>query len=210
MFVGKADAFAERRLSAVVYFFYFCSPAECMDTKPDRLTKRTLSEMITTEMEISACNFADPTHRQAIGELINVYIADEMGGGTRLSDRQRLRLVDGLQKCPQAIVLLAGRGGVWCGLLVAFENFSTFAVQPMINIHDLIVRKEYRGQGVGRELMNALVVEAESRKCSRITLEVRQDNLAAQGLYKDLGFGDTVPPMFYWRKELLPQKSPEI
>ncbi|MDR2469389.1 MAG: GNAT family N-acetyltransferase [Tannerella sp.] len=166
--------------------------------------------MITTEMETVTCNFADPAHRQAIGDLINTYIADDMGGGTRLSGQQQLCLADSLQKRPQTIVLLAGCGGVWCGLLVAFENFSTFAVQPMINIHDLVVRKEYRRQGVGQRLMNALVVEAERRKCSRITLEVRQDNLAAQRLYKAMGFDDTEPPMFYWRKEMNTQNSPVI
>jgi ribosomal protein S18 acetylase RimI-like enzyme len=97
-------------------------------------------------------------------------------------------------------VLLAVQQDVFCGLLVAFENFSTFTVQPMINIHDVIVHSEFRGQGIGRQLMTALVAEAGQRQCSRVTLEVRQDNQSAQKLYRSLGFTDTEPPMFYWRK----------
>ncbi|GAB6013022.1 GNAT family N-acetyltransferase [Viscerimonas tarda] len=46
--------------------------------------------------------------------------------------------------------------GVYAGMLVAFENFSTFTVRPVINIHDLIVLKDYRSLGVGRSLMEAI------------------------------------------------------
>ncbi|MDR2139535.1 MAG: GNAT family N-acetyltransferase [Tannerella sp.] len=158
--------------------------------------------MTTAETCITACDYTRKTHRQALAEIINAYIEDEMGGGETLSEDGQLRLSEGLQACPGAIVLLAGQAGVYCGLLTAFEHFSTFTAQPMINIHDLIVLKAYRGQGIGRQLMNALIAEAENRHCSRVTLEVRQDNLAAQRLYRKLGFGDTDPPMFYWRKYL--------
>jgi GNAT superfamily N-acetyltransferase len=158
--------------------------------------------MIITETKITACDYSDPEHLQAVADLINAYIRDEMGGGEPLSKFRQLHLADGLQHHPTSIVLLAETKGIYCGLLVAFENFSTFSVQPMINIHDLIVLKEFRGQGIGRQLMDAVVAEAGNRKCSRITLEVRQDNVVAQRLYRELGFGDTEPPMFYWRKYL--------
>jgi GNAT superfamily N-acetyltransferase len=87
-------------------------------------------------------------------------------------------------------------------MLVAFENFSTFTVSPMINIHDVIVLKEYRGKNVGRSLLNAIINMAENRGCSRITLEVREDNRVAQHLYKSMGFDTPVPMMYYWRKNL--------
>jgi ribosomal protein S18 acetylase RimI-like enzyme len=97
---------------------------------------------------------------------------------------------------------LAEAGGTVCGLLVAFENFSTFTVRPMINIHDLIVLPGYRGKGIGRQLLEAAVAIGRERGCSRITLEVRKDNFSAQHLYQSLGFGETDPSMYYWRKEL--------
>ncbi|MDR2764644.1 MAG: GNAT family N-acetyltransferase [Tannerella sp.] len=154
------------------------------------------------ETGITACDYTNKAHRQAVADMINAYIEDEMGGGEILSKDRQLRLLDGLQGCSGAIVLLAEHANVYCGLLTAFEHFSTFTVQPMINIHDVIVLKAYRGKGIGRQLMNAVIAEAEKRLCSRLTLEVRQDNLVAQHLYRELGFHDTDPPMFYWRKYL--------
>jgi ribosomal protein S18 acetylase RimI-like enzyme len=72
----------------------------------------------------------------------------------------------------------------------------------MINIHDIVVLKEYRGSGVGRMLMDAIDNEAKKRGCVRITLEVREDNVIAQNLYKNMDFKETNPKMLYWRKEL--------
>jgi GNAT superfamily N-acetyltransferase len=158
--------------------------------------------MTTNDTVIKACDYSNPEHLEAIATLINAYIQDDMGGGTPLSPPQKLRLIDGLNKHPAAIVLLAQTGGVYTGLLVAFENFSTFTAQPMINIHDLIVLKECRGKGAGRRLMEAVISIAKEKKCSRVTLEVRKDNVPAQYLYKSLGFKETEPGMFYWRKSL--------
>jgi ribosomal protein S18 acetylase RimI-like enzyme len=156
--------------------------------------------MIT--IDITACDYSNARHLQAIVSLINAYIEDEMGGGSPLSVREQFRLIDGLDSHPKSVVFLAEINRVFAGLLIAFENFSTFSASPMINIHDLIVRKEYRRQGIGRQLMNAVVDEARKRNCSRITLEVRKDNLLAQKLYQSLGFDATKPEMFYWRKYL--------
>jgi ribosomal protein S18 acetylase RimI-like enzyme len=153
-------------------------------------------------VNVSACNYSNPEHQQAIVSLINAYIDDEMGGGNPLSEQEQIRLVEGLNNHPKSIVFLAETDGVFVGLLTAFENFSTFTVKPMINIHDVIVLKTYRGKGIGRQLMNALISEAENRGSSRLTLEVRKDNPTAQNLYKSLGFKDTDPSMFYWRKYL--------
>ncbi|MDR3193774.1 MAG: GNAT family N-acetyltransferase [Tannerella sp.] len=158
--------------------------------------------MIPTEINVTHCDYGDPSHLQAVATLINTYIRDEMGGGEPLSKSGRFRLVDGLQNSANAIVLLAMYRGSFCGLLVAFENFSTFTAQPMINIHDIFVPRSCRRKGAGRKLMNALIAEARERRCSRITLEVRHDNAAAQHLYRDMGFDDTNPPMYYWRKQL--------
>jgi ribosomal protein S18 acetylase RimI-like enzyme len=150
-----------------------------------------------------ACDYNNPAHLQAVRSLLNGYIEDEMGGGKPLSAEEQVELTDELSRRPTAVALLAGCGGVYCGLLVAFENYSTFTVRPMMNIHDVFVLKTYRGKGVGRRLMQAAVEEAKKRNCSRITLEVRQDNVVAQRLYRSVGFDETDPPMYYWRMGLI-------
>ena len=159
--------------------------------------------MKPVNINIIRCDYTNADHLNALGDLMNAYIADNMGGGEALSKLKQLRLVDGLNQHPTSIVLLAMWDDVFCGLLVAFENFSTFTVSPMINIHDLIVLPTYRGKGVGRLLLEAIIEIGNSKKCSRITLEVRNDNVAAQTLYEKMGFAEAEPSMYYWRKNLL-------
>lgn len=158
--------------------------------------------MTTSEVNIVKCDFCNPDHLKAIGLLMNGYITDEMGGGKPLNPIQQLRLIDGLNNHPTAIVLLAGTETEAIGILVAFQNFSTFTVRPMLNIHDLYVVPSYRNYGIGRALMESLEEIASEKKCSRITLEVRTDNPKAQSLYKSLGFAECSPSMLYWRKSL--------
>jgi ribosomal protein S18 acetylase RimI-like enzyme len=158
--------------------------------------------MKNPEISVHLCNYNDDDDSNAVGSLINAYIEDEMGGGEPLSRLQRLQLADALQQHPKSIVLLACIENLRCGILIAFENFSTFTIRPMINIHDLFVLQEYRGNNVGRTLLESAVTIAQQRGCSRITLEVREDNPIAQRLYKSIGFEATVPEMYYWRKYL--------
>ncbi len=110
--------------------------------------------------------------------------------------------MNGLNRHPTSIVLLARVDNTFCGMLIAFENFSTFTVQPMINIHDLIVLPQHRGKRIGRMLLEAIIEIGREKECSRVTLEVRHDNYIAQKLYKILGFEEADPSMFYWRKML--------
>lgn len=152
--------------------------------------------------EILDCCYANAEHLEAVAALLSAYIADEMGGGQPLTPQGKQQLVDGLSRHPAATVLLAKTGNTFSGMLVAFENFSTFTAKPMLNIHDLIVLKPHRGKGVGRLLMGAAIKKAEEKGCCRLTLEVRKDNAVAQNLYRDLGFAEASPPMHYWRKPL--------
>lgn len=57
-----------------------------------------------------------------------------------------------------------------------------------IDIHNLAVHPDHRRQGIGRSLLQAVVDEAKHERRSRITLEVRKSNAAAQRLYESAGF----------------------
>ena len=52
----------------------------------------------------------------------------------------------------------------------------------------IAVIPEFRGQGVAKEIMKAMIDCASSRGCERMMLEVRQSNVSAQELYKRFGF----------------------
>ncbi|MBN1596689.1 MAG: GNAT family N-acetyltransferase [Bacteroidales bacterium] len=154
-------------------------------------------------VKIVECNFNDTEQRKAIKDLMAHYMSDEMGGKQPMPSEEHLeQMVTGLEMNSVKLVLLAKKGKKYIGLSNCFINFGTFAAKPFINIHDIVVYKSERDSGVGRKLMEAILDKAKILDCSKITLEVRKDNLLAQHLYKSLGFGECHPVMHFWAKYL--------
>ena len=155
-------------------------------------------------IEFEFCDFENPMHLNALVELLNMYMADPMGDSPQLNKLQQLRLVDGLANHPSSFVLLEILDGVVVGLATCFINFSTFRVKPYLNIHDFFIHPDYRSKGLANSLLQELISISNERKYGKITLEVREDNHVAQGLYKSLGFEDCKPKMLFWTKKLTP------
>jgi len=85
-------------------------------------------------------------------------------------------------------VLLAYVDAAAVGIATCFVGFSTFAARPLVNIHDLAVLPEFRGQGIGRELLEAVERVARERGCVKVTLEVLEKNRRARSVYEAAGF----------------------
>lgn len=150
---------------------------------------------------IKECNFQDPDQRQAVIDLMNHYMASDMGGKLPpYSNETAHSVVAGLSSHPSKIVLLAKYNGEYVGLSNCFINFGTFAGKPFINIHDIVVLEKYRGAGIGRKMMESIETKAKELGCGKITLEVREDNTHAQQLYKSMGFNEGNPVMHFWSK----------
>lgn len=130
----------------------------------------------------------DSRHQAAILEMTRAYAQDPMGNGRDLAEDVRRALVPGLRAHPTTLVFLAFEGERAVGIVTTFVGFSTFAARPLVNIHDLHVRPEAQGQGVGRRLMDAVEAEARARGCCKLTLEVQENNPRARALYERLGF----------------------
>ncbi|MGE5676186.1 MAG: ribosomal protein S18-alanine N-acetyltransferase [Mycobacterium leprae] len=56
------------------------------------------------------------------------------------------------------------------------------------HITNIAVRPEYRGRGLGEQMMLELLGRATARGVTRVTLEVRVTNTPARRLYEKLGF----------------------
>ncbi|MGX5696469.1 ribosomal protein S18-alanine N-acetyltransferase [Agromyces soli] len=66
------------------------------------------------------------------------------------------------------------------------------------DIQTIAVDPAFRGAGLGRALMLALLAEARRRGAELVFLEVRADNPVARGLYASLGFAEIgVRPRYY-------------
>ena len=140
------------------------------------------------DLQVFRADYAHPVHARAVVELLDDYARDEAGGGEPLSDFARSRLVAELAARPTAFSVLAFDGEQPVGLVNCIEGFSTFACQPLVNVHDVAVRASHRGRGVGRRLLAQVEAIARERGACKLTLEVLSGNRAAIALYERTGF----------------------
>ena len=86
-----------------------------------------------------------------------------------------------------AEVLVAEHDGAPAGFALFFHNFSTFLGKPGIYLEDLYVKPEFRGAGIGKELLVRLARLAKRRECGRLEWWVLDWNEPSIGFYKRLG-----------------------
>lgn len=128
-----------------------------------------------------------------------------MGNGQVLSKEAQRNLVRGLKENRTTTAFLAFWDKEAVGVAICFTGFSTFVGRPLINIHDLAVKPNYRRQGVGKALLEYVELKAREFGCCRLTLEVREDNIPAQVIYRSFGFGNRRSDgisMQFWEKQL--------
>ncbi len=156
---------------------------------------------------IGIADLSLPSHADAIVHLLNEYAKDDMGGGAELPDLVKSNLVAELRKRPAAHVVLALIAGAPAGMAICFEGFSTFACKPLLNVHDLVVARQYRGRGLSKRLLAKAEEIATRLGCCKLTLEVLEGNAVAQAAYKASGFAgyELDPKMgkaMFWQKKL--------
>jgi ribosomal protein S18 acetylase RimI-like enzyme len=139
---------------------------------------------------------------QAVVDLLDMYSRHEFGASKPLTDDVKERLIPGLKEQGRALAFLAFIEDTPVGLALCFIGFSSFRAQPLLNIHDIAVSPEHRGQGIGGALLDAVKAEAVRRGCCKVTLEVRADNLLAQQLYRRVGFESSSPETWFWSQPI--------
>ena len=157
--------------------------------------------------DIQIADFNNPTHASAIVFLLNEYAKDPMGGGEPLSAFTQANLVVEMAKrstCHAAIAFVDGKPA---GLINCIEGFPSFACKPLLNIHDVVVLAEFRGQGISSLLLNKAEEIATGLGCCKLTLEVLEGNRIAQAVYIANGFaGYQLDPemgrALFWQKKL--------
>jgi GNAT superfamily N-acetyltransferase len=157
--------------------------------------------------EIIIANLSSPAHAAAIIYLLNEYAKDDMGGGAELSKFVQDNLIAELRKRQGVHIALAFVDETPAGLAISFEGFSTFACKPLLNIHDIVVAKQYRGRGISKRLLAKAEEIALSLGCCKLTLEVLEGNTVAQAAYKASGFagyelGPRMGKAMFWQKKL--------
>ena len=79
--------------------------------------------------------------------------------------------------------LLAEREGKVLGLVHYLFHARTARLQPICYLQDLFTVPEYRGQGVGRALIEAVYQQAQLAGASRVYWQTQTSNTAGRALY---------------------------
>jgi ribosomal protein S18 acetylase RimI-like enzyme len=159
------------------------------------------------DVTIIDADLARAEHAHALVTMLDAYMRDPMEGGVPPTEQVKRDLVPGLRAHPACYVFFAYRSATPVGFTICFRGFSTFNARSLINIHDIFVDASVRGMGIGAMLLDRVEAKARELNCCALTLEVRQDNRVARGLYRKVGFDQVVVgaervPMEFWRKPL--------
>jgi ribosomal protein S18 acetylase RimI-like enzyme len=147
--------------------------------------------MSALAVHVCRADYAKPRHAQVLVELLDTYARDPMGGGEPLSDFAKANLVACLAARPTAFSVLAFEDAdekQTMGLINCIEGFSTFACQPLVNVHDVVVLAAYRGKRVAEAMFSKVQEMALERGACKLTLEVLSGNQSALRLYERMGF----------------------
>jgi ribosomal protein S18 acetylase RimI-like enzyme len=158
-----------------------------------------------TDLSVRPADLHQRQDQSAVLELLDMYAREPLGSGEPLALDVRERLIPDLQRLANCRAFLAFQDDRPVGLAICFLGYSSFQARPLLNIHDLAVTPQMRGQGVGRALLQAIEAEARRSGCCRLTLEVRADNVVARRLYQDFGFNPGDPAsdsLSFWKKPL--------
>lgn len=141
-------------------------------------------------IDVRQVDYRHDRDRRALLEVLDAYSRDPMGAGHPLDEDVRARLCDDLSAFAGAVSFLAWAGEVPVGLINGFLGYSTFKARPLMNVHDIAVIPQWRGQGVGKQLLRALQDHAREQGCCKLTLEVLSGNERARQAYLKFGFED--------------------
>lgn len=103
-----------------------------------------------------------------------------------VSHRIGRRQMQYLQASPRAVTLTAESHGRVVGHIVGLQRRHRRCMSG--RVYSLAVHPDYRGRGLGRRLMQAMLTELAARQTRRVYLEVELSNASAVKLYEHLGF----------------------
>lgn len=116
----------------------------------------------------------DETHVQAVAELEKICFSDPWSANSIMSEVHN----------PLSCWYVAMDGDRLVGYI---GSQSVLGWADMMN---LAVHPDYRGQGIGEQLVNMLVDYLMNHDVSCLTLEVRVSNMPARKLYDKLGLSE--------------------
>ncbi|MBC3767090.1 GNAT family N-acetyltransferase [Neptunicella marina] len=108
-------------------------------------------------------------------------------------------LQDGFSEQPKFKVLLAEIDSKIAGYASYSWMYSIWRGKTVMNLDDLFVWEQYRGQKIGQQLMQALREVCSEQHAVQIRWEVEQDNHGAIRFYRELGADVSIKGLCRWQ-----------
>lgn len=140
------------------------------------------------KIDTKIIDYNNPKQAKDLMLLFEEFALDPLSGSTELPDFTKRNLIQTLKDIPQAFTVICYKGDIPVALANCFYGFSTFACKPLINIHDFMVSKDHRGQGLSKNLLLKIEQIAIEAGCCKITLEALEHNHIARKTYETFGF----------------------
>ena len=102
--------------------------------------------------------------------------------------KQQAARIRGPEGFPNQAFIVRDEDGRRAGFIWVAKTRSEFTGQPQAFVLDVYVAESYRGQGLGRRLMETAEEWARQQGLRRIALSVATHNAPARGLYETLGY----------------------
>lgn len=89
---------------------------------------------------------------------------------------------------PDYYLLIAEKDGQVIGMAGFTVKYYLHREKPVLYVGSLVVKEEYRSQGVGKNLMERMELIARQRGCNSIQLNSNKRRVRAHKFYEKLGF----------------------
>ena len=123
-----------------------------------------------------------------LNELVRLYIDYRLFYGEPPEQERAAAFIRDRVTQSSGRYFLAWNGDNAIGFMHLMPSTNTLAMRPIWLLEDLYVDVSARGQGVATALLSYAEAFARSTGAERLTLATAHDNLAAQHIYKKLGY----------------------
>ena len=124
---------------------------------------------------------------QAVGKLL-VDLADALDYTEGIDTEIVLKNYEHLLDDVNSHFLVAAREGKPVGFINFTVRQTILHQGPSALIDELVVAEEYRGKGVGRQLVQAAFEKCRQLGCSEVEVSTEKANLKARKFYEQCGF----------------------
>ena len=138
-------------------------------------------------MEDTLIREARESDLRAVGKLVEGLV-DVMDSTEGIDTEIALKNYERLLRDTGSHFLVAAREGTPVGFINFTVRQTILHQGPSASIDELVVAEEYRGKGVGRQLVQAAIKKCRRLGCCEVEVSTEKTNLKARKFYKQCGF----------------------